>query len=595
MSDEKVRKAESAPVGVDPAAKSALDAPSVSGAAADPEQPSEPGGGSKLRGPLPRPSAPRPAKSEVPADVPPIVPTLGRPPLGADKFAGLPRPSVPLPPPSEKTLGRAEPVKLPPPPIAASRPPRQIQSASPPQPTEPAEPTDDPPAGPRARTTSAPPAPPRTGFMAAVGRSKALLDKARAALRAQAERMPGRRPAWLLAVIATVGLFVGLGLLGFLVSLVRHRDHREDGYSAAPTVSPATSAPSSPVGSPSSAPSAPVPALSSCAVAGASHVIAPVAIVAAGVEARAFGDGVALGFVPADHEAIAVRLDLDSLATTGSASAHSAAPIRRVRPVLTRKDALGLAVDAEAQGDRVHGRRTLPLDPPLQAGSVGSDVVWTHPGGPPAGTLWSLDGSDDLDALRGASEGSPGNTTTAIAFRRGGAIWMGVATGNTALAPSGTLSHFEGLGTTIGSPAVAIDEGVVMIAWADRPSSDLPWRLRIAQMKAGDPPGQPVSFTPPPGGPGGHVMSPGLAALPGGRFLLVWTEGPTSQQRVRGITLTLSGEPVGGPLEISNKGINSGQGQVALTASAGPRGVVAFLEATADGFEVAATPIACGS
>jgi hypothetical protein len=64
---------------------------------------------------------------------------------------------------------------------------------------------------------------------------------------------------------------------------------------------------------------------------------------------------------------------------------------------------------------------------------------------------------------------------------------------------------------------------------------------------------------------------------------------------VRGITLTLSGEPVGGPLEISNKGINSGQGQIALTASAGPRGVVAFLEATADGFEVAATPIACGS
>jgi hypothetical protein len=429
----------------------------------------------------------------------------------------------------------------------------------------------------------------------AVGRIGALLDKARAAFRAQAERMPGRRPAWLLAVIATVGLFVGLGLLGFLFSLVRHREPREDERSAARTVSPAPSAPSSPVVSSSSASSAPAPALSSCAVAGPSHVIAPVVVVAAGVEARAFGDGVALGFVPADHEAVAVRLDLDSLATTGSASAHSAGPIRRVRPVLARKDALGLAVDADAQGDRVHGRRTLPLDPPLQAGSVGSDVVWTHPGGPPAGTLWSLDGSEDLDALRGASEGSPGNTTTAIAFRRGGAIWMGVATGSKALAPSGALSHIEGLGTTIGSPAVAIDEGVVMIAWADRPSSDVPWRLRLAQMKAGDSPGQPVSFTPPPGGPGGHVMSPGLAALPGGRFLLVWTEGPTSQQRVRGITLTLSGEPVGRPLEISNEGVNSGQGQVALTASPAARGVVAFLEATAAGFEVAATPIACGS
>jgi hypothetical protein len=90
-------------------------------------------------------------------------------------------------------------------------------------------------------------------------------------------------------------------------------------------------------------------------------------------------------------------------------------------------------------------------------------------------------------------------------------------------------------------------------------------------------------------------MSPGLAALPGGRFLLVWTEGPKSRQRVRGITLTPSGEPVGEPLEISKEAVNSGQGQVAVTASPGARGVVAFLEATEDGFAVAATPIACGS
>ena len=171
---------------------------------------------------------------------------------------------------------------------------------------------------------------------------------------------------------------------------------------------------------------------------------------------------------------------------------------------------------------------------------------------------------------------------------------MGVASGSEALTPSGALSHIEGLGTTIGSPAVAIDEGVVMIAWADRASSDEPWRLRIAQMKAGDPPGEPASFTPPPGGPGGHVMSPALAALPGQRFFLVWTEGPTSRQRVRGVTLTRSGQPLGKPLEISNEGVHSGQGQVAVTASPGARGVVAFLAATADGFELAARPIACG-
>jgi hypothetical protein len=218
-----------------------------------------------------------------------------------------------------------------------------------------------------------------------------------------------------------------------------------------------------------------------------------------------------------------------------------------------------------------------------------------RPGGPPAGKLWSLDQSlDDLDALRGAVETSSWGTRTAIAFRHGSAIWVGVASGSEALTPSGALSHIEGLGTTIGAPAVAIDEGVVLIAWADRGSSDEPWRLRIAHMNAGDPPGEAAGFTPPPGGPGGHVMSPGLAALPGRRFFLVWTEGPTSQQRVRGVTLTRSGQPVGKPLEISNEGINSGQGQVAVSASPGARGVVAFLAATKDGFELAARPIACG-
>jgi hypothetical protein len=420
----------------------------------------------------------------------------------------------------------------------------------------------------------------------AVERIRALLDKAVAALPTGAQGTLRRRPPWLLPVVTMGGLLVGVGLVGLLFSI---GGHRKDGGAEA------TRTPTSPVASNSAAPSARVSSLSPCAAAGAARVVAPVALLAAGVEARPLGDGVALGFAPADHEAVALRLDLDTLATTGRANARSADPIRRVRPMLAAKDTLGVAVDADAQGDRVRGRRTLPLDPPLQAGALGSDLVWAHPGGPPVGKLWSLDQSlEDLDALRGASETTPSGTTTAIAFRRGSAIWVGVASGSEVLTPSGALSRIAGLGTTIGSPAVAIDGGGVLIAWADRASSDEPWRLRIAHMKAGDPPDEPATFTPPPGGPGGHVMSPGLAALPGRRFFLVWTEGPTSQKRVRGITLTLSGEPVGRPLEISNEGIHSGQGQVAVTGSPGARGVVAFLAATEDGVEVAATPIACG-
>jgi hypothetical protein len=320
--------------------------------------------------------------------------------------------------------------------------------------------------------------------------------------------------------------------------------------------------------------------------------VAPTALVGAGVEVRPFGDGVALGFASDEHDATALRLDPSSLSATATAAAKSGDTIRRVRPIVTGKDALGLVVDADRKHDHLHSRRTLPFDPPLQAGATDTDLVWAHVGGGPAGKLWTVDGADGIDALRAASEGAPGDTTTVLSFRRGGSIFVGSATGYRALAPKGELSRFDGLGPTIGSPAVAISDGIVMIAWADRPSPDAPWRLRLAHARAGEA-AEPATFTPPPGGPGGHVMSPGLTAVPGGRFLLVWTEGPTSKQRVRGITLSASGEPAGKALEISNESVNSGQGQAAVSA-AGAKGIVAYLQAHDDVFEVAARPIVCG-
>ena len=99
-------------------------------------------------------------------------------------------------------------------------------------------------------------------------------------------------------------------------------------------------------------------------------------------------------------------------------------------------------------------RAGLPVDPPLQVGALGSSLVWSRAGGPAAGVLWPLEGEGDVEALRGATEGAPGDTTTAIAFRRGSIIWLGAATGYKALAPKGELAHVDGLGTAVGSPAV---------------------------------------------------------------------------------------------------------------------------------------------
>jgi hypothetical protein len=453
-------------------------------------------------------------------------------------------------------------------------------------------------AGASARATpSEPPVLPRDVFHRAlergIERARVQLARARRALLAATEERPEGRPPWATPAVLVAGLFVGVGIVALLFALTgKHKGSHPTSASAHAEPAPATAS-TAPPALAAGAPAPARPGLTACSVTVATQVIAPAALVSAGVEVRPLGDGVAVGFAPNEHEARGLRIDPLTLATSGGVTAHSADTIRRVRPVIGPRDALALAVDADRKADPVHGRRTLPLDPPLQVGTNDGQLVWTRPGGGPAGKLWPVDGADDVDALRAASEGAPGDTTTVMVFRRGTEVWMGTATGYRSLSPKGDLSRVAGLGPSVGSPAVAVNDGAVIVAWSDRTSADEPWHLRLVHMKAGEPASEPVNFTPPPGGPGGHVMSPGLAAIPGGRFLLVWTEGPTSQQRVRAVTLDAAGEPVGKALEISNLAVNSGQGQAAVTATAGARGIVAFLQANGDDFQVAATAIAC--
>ncbi len=432
-----------------------------------------------------------------------------------------------------------------------------------------------------------------------LGRLRGSLRKLRGSLK--------KRPPWFWPAVVIPALALGAGFVALVGSLVGTDPKDSDtppvassiasaAGSSSPRPAPAPLLPPAPAVSvaatPAPAPAAAPATLHPCVVGGSPVAIAPSAIVGAGVEARSFGEDMAIGFARDEHEAVGMRLNAESLTAAGTTQAHSKDPIRRVRPVATSKGALVLAVDADRKGDRLSGRRTLPVDPPLQVGAVGSSLVWSRAGGPAAGMLWPLEGEGDVEALRGATEGAPGDTTTAIAFRRGSIIWLGAATGYKTLAPKGDLAHVDGLGSAVGSPAIALNDGVALSAWADRASSREPWSLRWVRFKAGDAPGTPKTFTPPHGGQGGQAMSPGLAAVPGGRFLLVWTEGPTSFHHVRALTLSTEGAPVGSPLEISADGANAGQGQAAVGAAG--TGLVAFLESADGGFRVVATPITCG-
>jgi len=315
-------------------------------------------------------------------------------------------------------------------------------------------------------------------------------------------------------------------------------------------------------------------------------------LVAAGVEVRALADDVALAFASSEHQAQALRVDLGTLAVSSSVTARSKTTIGRVTPTLSAKGALRPVIDNDRKADALRGRRTIPIPSSVQVGESGGDLVWARPGGGPSGTLWPLDAASQIDAVRASSEGSGEDYTTAIAFRSGGSIEVGLAGGRDSLTAKGELAKFVGLGPAVGAPAIAVNDGVVFVAWADRPSADVPWRLRWVRFRSGDAPEKPKIFTPPGAGAGDQAMSPSITAVPGKRFLLVWTEGLPSQHEVRAVTLSEDGAPLGAPLVLSTAGVNAGQGQAAVTAAG--RGVVAFLESSEDHFKLAVAPIACG-
>jgi hypothetical protein len=400
------------------------------------------------------------------------------------------------------------------------------------------------------------------------------------------------RSRWVTPIAGVAGLALGAGVIIWVVSGGRHSADTEVAAKSAAAAQPSSPALSARAGESESLAAPAAAPLAPCTIAGERRTLAPKALVPAGVEARTVGNSLAVGFASSDHQGVAERLDPATLSTIATANARSKDVVRRVTPRASGKDGVEAVVDADRRSDALAGRRTVGADPVLQVGAGDHALQWAKGNGAPAGRLWELDGDGDVDAIHAVSEDAAAGRTTGIVFRRANAVNVGFASGLDTLAPQGSLLRFVGSGPAIGSPAIALQDGVAFVAWADRASQDEPWRVRWARFRQGEAPGEPVTLVPPGGGSSEQTMSPTIIAVPGRRFLLVWTEGPQARHDVRALTLSEDGTPIGAPLVVSAQGSNAGQAQAAITSSG--RGLIAFLESTDDGFEVTAAPIACG-
>lgn len=395
------------------------------------------------------------------------------------------------------------------------------------------------------------------------------------------------RPPWFLAAGGAFASLILLGLVGIVVKIA------SGGSSTVPdptmtsqtTTAPTATAPPTATASVVAPPPVASVGPATCSLAGSAKTLAPHAQVGSGIEVRAVSGSVALGFATGPKEGVVQFVDPTTFASSASATVHSSDTIRRV---VGLKGKAGTA-DADRKGDALQGRRTVVGDPLIDLGADGSGLVWAPHGTDKGISLWPLGGTGNVEALR-AERAADGNAY--VAFRQGASVYFG-AFGGSPPAPLGSLAKVDGLGPQVGSPAIAVSADHAFVVWSDRASAQDPWGLRYVVFAAGKEPTTAKTFALPPGGLGEQAMSPGVSALPGDQFLLLWTEGPTASHQVRALVFGADGQPHGSPLTVSADGVNAGQGQAAFLE--GGRGLVAFLGASGKNFEVVATPISCVS
>ncbi|MBX3186447.1 MAG: DUF4339 domain-containing protein [Labilithrix sp.] len=419
----------------------------------------------------------------------------------------------------------------------------------------------------------------------------------------------GRQPRnkLLIGVLAILVLSVFISLLALVVSAIRGKPSEiATSPSSTPSGSAGTSDPPSTTAAAAATTSAPPAvtsappkeeppppdtsaALGDCKLAGDAHVVGPRAFLPGGVEAAPVPGAIALGFAINPRDGVAVSVDPATINITSTVRGRAlGGDARRVSPVMMQGK-LAVVADVDRKMDKLLGRRVVATSPPLDVGVAENAIVWAPHGSGSWAKLFNLEGEGPVEALRAVPLAQ--GKGIALAFRRSGAVFVGTAKGDSVLSPDGSLARIAGLGPQVGSPAITSSGESVIVAWADRGGAPDPWQVRWTKLAPGGAPAPPKELALPDGGLGTQAMSPSLAGLGGGRWLVAWTEGPVSNHQVRALTMSAEGAPSGEALSISPAGINAGQPQAAIGADG--KGVVAFLAAKGRISEVHATPVSC--
>ncbi len=408
-----------------------------------------------------------------------------------------------------------------------------------------------------------------------------------AAMRAEFERQARRRRILRIAVpIASVlGVVVVVGLVGLVVLVMRKNAPEPVAATSASAAVPDISASASASAAPQEPvqPAAPAQACTSRdvrkrLVVGASKDVP--------LEVWSHPDErlVAVGFAARNQTALGFALDPRTLSPERSFTKQVASTLTRVVPHRSGAT-IGFETDEDGPTATVRNTLTVATDPPRKLGTFKGSLTISLASDPVPEILWKLPFQDPLEAMRAVAVPGKG---MAVVFRVKTGLWMGWIGEDQK--PIGELHKLPGTGEKVGTPALGWNGRHVLVTFADLQSAESAWTVRVASVAFGEAVPETSAWTLPDGGSGPPAISPAPLGLPDGRWVLVWTEGPSGSRSVRVQTLDADMNLVGKAFSVSKAGDNAGQG---LAAVGKQGGVVVYLTSLGQFYEVWGAGIDC--
>jgi hypothetical protein len=262
--------------------------------------------------------------------------------------------------------------------------------------------------------------------------------------------------------------------------------------------------------------------------------------------------GVALGIAASKTKGVGLRIDPNTLDVLPAFEEEGKEAVRGVAP-LTRSGALTFFVDRDDSA--LGSAHTVDEIPPFTLGVTDAGFSRVNAGN--TSLVWPLARDAKITEPRSAPVGDLGYGVT---FRRGGqsgAVLLGFVGSDGS--KKSELSEIPGAPKFVGTPVIAGGAAGALVAFAGRDTPDGAWKLFVSRSAPGAAPSPARALV---SASGAGAISPTLAALPEGRWLVQWTEGTSGQYHVHVQSFGSDLNAIGPGVLVSPKGANAGQGSL---------------------------------